>query len=140
MGLSVSPAIWQNYIQRVLNGIPNWRKNYLAIMDDLLIHSKVKDHLKHLVRLFQALIKHGLKISPKKCQLFRKSLVYMGHEMLIDERLPKLKPLKSRIEAIVKLESPKTVKECRSFCGMVNYLSMFLKDLQNILTPIYQLT
>ena len=140
MGLSISPAIWQNYIQRVLNSIPNWRKNFLAIMDDLLIHSKMKDHMKHLTILFKALIKHGLKISPKKCQLFRKSLVYMGHTMMIEDGLPKLTPLKSRVEAILKLDPPKTPKECRSFCGMVNYLSMFMKRLQLILIPIYQIT
>ena len=64
----------------------------------------------------------------------------MGHEMLIDDKLPKIKPLKTRVEAILKLEPPKTVKQCRSFCGMVNYLSMFLKELQIKLIPIYHLT
>ena len=34
MGLSDSPAVWQNFIQRVLNEIPDHRKHYLAIMDD----------------------------------------------------------------------------------------------------------
>ena len=35
MGLSVSPAIWQNFIQKVLQEIPDHRKNHLAIMDDV---------------------------------------------------------------------------------------------------------
>ena len=46
----------------------------------------------------------------------------------------------SRIEAIQKLEHPTTVKGCKSFCGVVNYLSLFCKDLQKILKPIYELT
>ena len=66
MGLSVSPAIWQNFIQKVLQEIPNYRKNHLAIMDDCLVHSKQKDHMSHLINLFKALIRNGLKISPKK--------------------------------------------------------------------------
>ena len=45
MGLSVSPAIWQNFIQRVLQEITNYRKNHLAIMDDILTHSKRVDHI-----------------------------------------------------------------------------------------------
>ena len=45
MGLSVSPAIWQNFIQTVLEEIPNYRKHYLAIMDDIMIHSKHSDHM-----------------------------------------------------------------------------------------------
>ena len=66
MGLSVSPAVWQNFIQKVLSEIPNHRKHHLAIMDDCLVHSKKKEHLSHLIDLFKALIRNGLKISPKK--------------------------------------------------------------------------
>ena len=40
MGLSVSQVIWQICIQKVLQEIPNYRKNHLAIMDDCLVHSK----------------------------------------------------------------------------------------------------
>ena len=50
------------------------------------------------------------------------------------------KPLKSRIEAILKVKPPTTVKECRSFCGMVNYMSIFLPSLQEKLIPIYFIT
>ena len=139
MGLSVSPAIWQNFINKVLDQIPE-RKHHLAIMDDCLIHSKEKDHMKHLEALFKAIKDNGLKISPKKCQLFRKELVYMGHTMMIEDGLPCITPLKSRIEAIEKLGPLKTPKNCKQFCGMVNFMSMFLKDLQKDLIPIYELT
>ena len=139
MGLSVSPAIWQNFINKVLDQIPE-RKHHLAIMDDCLVHSKEKDHMKHLEALFKAIRANGLKISPKKCQLFRKELVYMGHTMLIKDGLPCITPLKSRIEAIEKLGELKTPKNCKQFCGMVNFMSMFLKDLQKDLIPIYELT
>ena len=49
-------------------------------------------------------------------------------------------PMKSRIEAIQKLPPPTTVKECKSFCGVINYLSLFCKDLQKILKSIYEQT
>ena len=74
MGLSVSPAIWQNFIQRVLLETPDYRKNHLAIMDDILTHSKRKDHVGHLIDLFKTIIRNSLKISPKKCKLFKKAL------------------------------------------------------------------
>ena len=140
MGLSVSPAIWQNFIQKVLQEIPDHRKNHLAIMDDCLVFSKKYDHLKHLTNLFKALIRNGLKISPRKCKLFKTSLVYMGHQVNIIDGIPHITPVKSRVDAIVKLDPPKSPKNCKQFCGMVNYLSMFLKDLQTKLIPIYHLT
>ena len=48
--------------------------------------------------------------------------------------------MQSRLEAIQKLKSPMTVKGCRSFGGMVNFLSIFCPELQKILKPIYDLT
>ena len=47
MGLNISPSIWQSYINAILN-----------ILEDILSDS----------------LKNGLKISPKKCQLFKTSL------------------------------------------------------------------
>ena len=104
------------------------------------MHSKKRDHLSHLIDLFKALIRIGLKISPKKCQLFKTELVYMGHTLLIEEGIPKIKTLKTELDAILKLNPPETPKNCKQFCGMVNFLSMFLKNLQIKLSPIYQLT
>ena len=139
MGLKVSPAIWQAFINKVLGPIPN-RQRHIAIMDDCLVHSKFVDHMQDLTNLFQSLMDHGLKISPKKCQFFRTSLIYMGFKFLIDKGRPSSTPMKDKCDSIRNLEPPKTVKDCRKFCGMVNFLATFLKDLQKHLVPIYNLT
>ena len=49
-------------------------------------------------------------------------------------------PLRSRIEAINKIPTPRTPKQCKSFCGVINYLSSFCPDLQKLLKPIVELT
>ena len=87
-----------------------------------------------------ALLKNGLKISPKKCQLFRTSLQYMGNKIFVENKKVRVKPLRSRLEAIQKLQPPKTPKGCRSFAGVVNFFSMFCPELQKLLKPIYDLT
>ena len=51
-----------------------------------------------------------------------------------------MKPLGSRLETIQRLQPPKTPKECRSFAGVVNFLSMFCPEQQKLLKPIYDLT
>ena len=48
--------------------------------------------------------------------------------------------IKDRCNSDQKVNPPKTIKECRSFCGMVNYMSMFLPSLQEKLIPIYFIT
>ena len=96
--------------------------------------------MRKLEDLLKALLKNGLKISPRKCQLFKTELQYMGNTIFIQEKRVCVKPLYSRLEAIQKLEPPVTVKGCRSFAGMVNFLSIFCQDLQKLLKPIYDLT
>ena len=48
--------------------------------------------------------------------------------------------IKNRLQAIQKLQPPKTPKGCRSFVGVVNFLSMFCPELQKLLKPIYDLS
>ena len=44
------------------------------------------------------------------------------------------------MEAIQKLKPPTMIKGCRSFVGMVNFVSLFCPELQKLLKPIYDLT
>ena len=110
-----------------------------AIMDDLLFTPLKSSHIAKLEDLLRALLKNGLKISPKKCQLFRTNLNYMGNKIFIQNKRVCVKPLR-RLEAIQKLQPHTTAKGCRSFAGMVNFLSMFCPELQKLLKPIYDLT
>ena len=64
----------------------------------------------------------------------------MQNVIFIKERKVCVKPLRSRIETIKKLNPPTTPKGCRCFVGMVNFLSMFCPELQKLLKPIYDLT
>ena len=110
-------------------------------MDDLLLFTPSKQsHMRKLEDLLKSLLQNGLKISPRKCQLFRKELQYMGNTIFIQEKRVCIKPLCSRLEAIQKLKPPTTVKGCKSFAGMVNVLSIFCSDLQKLLKLIYDLT
>ena len=64
----------------------------------------------------------------------------MGNTIFIKDRKVCVRPLRSRIEAILKLEPPEIPKGFRSFAGMVNFLCMFCPELQKLLKPIYDLT
>ena len=140
MGLNVSPPIWQMYINTILNSLQS-RKYCETIMDDLLLFTPTKKaHMDKLEDLLKALRKNGLKVSPKKCQLFRTELQYMGNIIFIKERRVCMKPLHSRLEVIQKVKAPTTAKQCKSFAGMVNFVSIFCLELQRLLRPIYDLT
>ena len=61
----------------------------------------------------------------------------MGLEFQVKNSKVCYTPLKDKCEAIRNLESPKTLKQTRAFCGMVNFLSSFLPNLRCLLIPIY---
>ena len=64
----------------------------------------------------------------------------MGYTIFIKDIRISVNPLRSRLEAIQKLKPPTTVKGCRSFAGMVIFLSLFCLELQRLLKPMYDLT
>ena len=67
------------------------------------------------------------------------NLVYVGLEFQVKDSKVSYTQLKGKCEAIRNLESPKTLKQTRAFCGMVNFLSSFLPNLRHLLIPIYNL-
>ena len=76
--MSASPQIWQQLIDLI-----KCKQNFDVIMDDTFIHLTADEHMDDLMDLFKVLQKYGLKISPHKCQFFKKKIVYMGLEFQV---------------------------------------------------------
>ena len=81
-----------------------------VIMDDMFIHSTEDEHMDDLMDLFKVLWKYGFKISPHKCQFFKKKIVYMGLEFQVKDDKVCYTPLKDECEAIRNLDSPKIIE------------------------------
>ena len=95
MGLNISLPIWQSYINAILNCLQSI-KYCEGIMGDLLLFTPTKaSHFEKLEDLLKALCKNGLKISPKKCQLFKADLQYMGNTIFIRSKRVCVRPLRS---------------------------------------------
>ena len=117
MELNISPSIWQSYINAILEYLQS-RKHCEAIMGDLLLFTpSKKTHVAKLEDLLKALLRNSLKISPRKCQLFKTELQCMGNVILIRDRKVCIKPLRSRLEAMQKLRLPTSPKGCQVLEG-----------------------
>ena len=129
MGMSVSPQIWQQFVDLVFqDDLIKQKQNFDVVMDNTFTHSTAEEHMDDLMDVFKVLQKYSLKISPHKCQFFKKK----------DDKVC-FTPLKDKYEAIRNLDLPKILKQTRAFCGMVNFLSSFLPNLRQLLIPIYDL-
>ena len=130
IGMSISPQIWQQFVNLIFqDNIIKRKQNFDVIMDDTFIHSMKEEHMDDLMNLFKVLQKYGLKISPHKCQFFKKKIVYMGLEFQVKDSKVCYTPLKDKCKAIRNLESTKTLKQTRAFYGMVNFFSSFFPNL-----------
>ena len=113
MGLIILLSIWQSYINAILDCLQS-KKYCEVIMDDHLLFTPSKEsHMNKLEDLLKALLKNGLKISPKKCQLFNTSLQYMGNEIFIQNRKVCVQPLKTDWK---QFKNYKNSKGMQKFC------------------------
>ena len=112
MGMSVSPQIWQQFVDLVFQD--DIIKRNKILMDDTFIHLTKEEHMDDLMGLFKVLCKYGLKISPHKFQFFKKKIVYMALEFQVKNSKVCYTPLKDKSEAIRNLESPKTLETNKS--------------------------
>ena len=112
MGLAISPVAWLMYVNMLLETFASSKKSFIAIMDDLQIHSTQADHFKLIETLLKGLCLHGLKLLPKKSQLFRTELTYMGNIFTIQGARMTICPLCTRLQAIQQYPRPHTVHDC----------------------------
>ena len=71
MGMSVSPQIWQQFVDLVFqDDLIQCKQNFDVITDDTFLYSTAGEHMDDLLDLFKALRKYGSKISPHKCQFW----------------------------------------------------------------------
>ena len=140
MGMSVSPQIWQQFIDLVFqDDLIKCKQNFDIIMDDTFIHSTAEEHMDDLLDLFKVLHKYDLKISPHKCQFFKKKIVYVGLEFQVEDDKVCYTPLKDKCEAIHNLDSPQNIEKDKSFLWYGQVPIFILPDLRRLLIPIYDL-
>lgn len=115
-GLKNAPATFQRLMNNVLREEIN--KNCAVYMDDIIIFSSTLDeHIKHLDAVFKKLQKANLHIQTDKSEFLRKETEFLGHIITSEG----IKPNAKKIEAIQKFKLPSTVKENKSFLGLVGY-------------------
>ena len=133
-GLSNSPSTFSRLMAKVLQGMS--MSEVLVYMDDILVHNKTfSETLRVLREVFLRLRKSGLKLKPKKCQLFRQSVKYLGH--VIDRQGVRCDP--DKIAVIEKWESPTSVEGVRSVLGTASYYRRFIKGFAEIASPLHDL-
>ena len=134
-GLTNAPATFQRLMTTLFAG-KEW--NFVFIyLDDLLIVSKsITEHMEHLKRVLIRLGEANLKLKPEKCRFLQQKIEYLGHTLTADGVCPN----DGKIRAMKEFPRPRTVKEVKSFLGLVNYYRRHLQNLATVARPLTALT
>ena len=134
-GITNGPASFSRLMSVVLSGVP--MDVAQAYLDDVLVSGRdFEDHLRNLDLVLTRLREHGLKVSPEKCALFRTEVDYLGHRVSKDG----IQPLEKNVVAIRDFPRPSTLRQLRSFLGMVNFYKKFIPNSETMLKPLYEAT
>ena len=134
-GLTNAPASFQQLMNEIFK--EDLFKQVSIFLDDLLVYSETPaEHLEHLEKVFLKLRAAGLKLKPKKCDLFQTQVIYLGH--VLDKM--GIRPNPKKLEALRDWQHPKTVTQVRSFTAFCNYYRKFVKKFAEVAKLLYRLT
>ncbi|UYV74578.1 K02A2.6-like [Cordylochernes scorpioides] len=131
-GITSAPEIFQRKMTQLLGKI----EGVVSFMDDIVVNgSSLEEHNERVRQVLKKIQEEGLTLNPEKCQFGVKTVQFLGHTLsseglFIDEE---------KLDAITKMEAPRSTKELKSFLGMVNYLGKFIPNLADKLQPLNSL-
>ena len=133
MGVKQSPDFAQEVMEDVLRGIDEAD----VYLDDIgAFNSSWEEHMVTLEKILSCLQENGFTINPLKCEWAVQETDWLGYWLTPLG----LKPWKKKIDAILHLNPPTTVKELCSFIGAITHYRNMYPHRAHILSPLTELT
>ena len=133
-GLCNSPSTFQRVMDDLLRHI-KWMF-CLVYVDDVIIYSKnEEEHLQHIDTFLKIVCDSGFKIKPKKCNLYRTKLKFLGHIVSRNG----IQPDPDKVKTIDAIGPPNNIKDVQTILGMPGYYRKFIPKYALITEPIVNL-
>ncbi|KAI3359935.1 hypothetical protein L3Q82_014286 [Scortum barcoo] len=135
-GLTNAPAAFQHSMEEMLS--PLCDECCIPYLDDILCYAHTfEEHVEWLRKVLRALQSHGVKLRPKKCNLFRQEVRYVGR--LVSAEGVCIDPKDLEAVYALRKEKPATVGDVRRIVGFLSYYRSYIQDFSRLANPIYEL-
>ncbi|XP_058869672.1 uncharacterized protein LOC131720990 [Acipenser ruthenus] len=133
-GLHGAPAAFQRLMDEVLH--PH-REYAAAYIDDVVIYSSTwREHVIRLTAVLQSLRAARLTANLRKCAFAKLETQYLGFIM----GNGRVKPVATKVQALVDAAVPKTKSQVRSLLGLAGYYRRFIPEYATVVNPLVDLT
>ena len=122
-GISIGPAAFSAFMSKLFRPLI-LKKNAITYLDDVFMRAQTKEEMFKLLEQYHKILQNkNLKAASDKSHFFLTRVKFLGHN--IEQET--ITPLKSRIDAIQKLQPPTNKKKIKEFFGMLNFLNKCVK-------------
>jgi hypothetical protein len=130
MGLKCSPDFAQETMENIFRDIEDAK---VYINDIGAFSNTCWDHHINLLRIILTKLQdNGFTVNPLKCDWAILKTNWLGYWLTPSG----LKPWKKKINAVLKMEAPKSLKQLWGFIGMVNYYHSMWPHQASVLAPL----
>lgn len=130
-GLKNAPSIFQNAMDDILRKFIG--KFCHVYIDDIIVYSEtLNEHIEHLEIVIDTLREANMKISLEKSRFFETQVEFLGYVVAFGV----IKTDPNKIDTIRDYPLPKTLRQLRSFLGMIGYYRKFIRDYAKIAKPL----
>ncbi|XP_056698534.1 uncharacterized protein [Spinacia oleracea] len=132
-GLKNAGATYQRLVNKIFG--EQIGRNIEVYVDDMIVKSKLPEgHPSDLEETLKTLRLHSMKLNPKKCVFGVKGGKCLG--FLVDERGIEANP--DKIQALLDMKSPRSVKEVQRLTGCIAALDRFLSRSADKSLPFFK--